>query len=51
MTQNCRGMQPTLNPDLGHSQDLALVYKFGLLRYKYERGAVYMLRFVEDSSA
>lgn len=37
-------MQPTLNPDPDRSRDLALVFKFGVLRYKYDRGAIYLLR-------
>jgi hypothetical protein len=39
-----RSMQPVFNPDPDGGRDLALVEKFGLLLYRYERGAVYLLR-------
>ncbi len=47
---HCRGMQPILNPDLSQGRDLVLVFKFGVLRYKYERGAVYLLRYLLQNS-
>lgn len=42
----CRSMEPALNPSPDHGRDLVLVFKFGVLRYKYERGAVYLLRYL-----
>jgi inner membrane protease subunit 2 len=39
-----RSMQPVFNPDPDGGRDLALVEKFGLLLYRYERGAVYLLK-------
>lgn len=39
-----RSMQPVFNPDPERGRAVALVDKLGLLLFRYERGAVYLLR-------
>ena len=42
-----RSMQPTLNPGDGNSNDLVLADKWSIKLYRYRRGDVVLLRYID----
>ncbi len=44
-----RSMQPTLNPGDGDSSDLVLADKWSIKLYRYRRGDVVLLRYIDLS--